>query len=295
MKAEFSQSFSLYDLMLLEDLDIQGFATNNPLLPAGEYFGLLYRFTYLAPKATGALAKIIAHRCDRTAVQSLTEIKLILKSIGCSKYLSAFNEIITAIQNDQISAAAISAEKILDDFNGFYTQIVSAKKEEKTELVVNTHIEGGQGVSYPAEYLFQPLKKMLEGMDHEEDTRKLRILAVDDSPVMLKIISSVLENEYKVYTITNPLLVENFMLQITPELFLLDYKMPRLNGFELIPIIRHFEQHKRTPIIFLTSLGTVDHISKALSLGACDFIVKPFQPDILREKVAKHIVRKKSC
>jgi PleD family two-component response regulator len=40
-------------------------------------------------------------------------------------------------------------------------------------------------------------------------------------------------------------------------------------------------------------MGTFDHVSSAFALGACDFIVKPFQGNILREKIEKHIVRKK--
>ena len=75
-------------------------------------------------------------------------------------------------------------------------------------------------------------------------------------------------------------------------MILLDYEMPEINGFDLIPIIRKFSEHKDTPIIFLTSLGTMEHVSAAAKLGACDFIVKPFEPDNLREKVAKHIVWK---
>ena len=88
-------------------------------------------------------------------------------------------------------------------------------------------------------------------------------------------------------------MVEKFLQQITPELFLLDYKMPELSGFDLIPIIRSFEAHKDTPIIFLTSMATAEYVTNAFALGACDYIVKPFQGKQLREKINKHIVRKK--
>lgn len=128
--------------------------------------------------------------------------------------------------------------------------------------------------------------------DNEEASRKLLILVVDDSPVILKTVSSVLSNDYKVFTLPKPTQLEKVLLKLTPNLFLLDYQMPEINGFELIPIIRSFEEHKETPIIFLTSAETVDHASTALALGACEYIVKPFNPNILREKIAKHIVRK---
>ena len=116
------------------------------------------------------------------------------------------------------------------------------------------------------------------------------ILVVDDSPVILKTVSSVLSNNYKVFTLPKPAQLEKILQKLTPDLFLLDYQMPEINGFELIPIIRSFEKHKETPVIFLSSAGTIDHASTALSLGACEYVVKPFNPDILREKIAKHIV-----
>jgi putative two-component system response regulator len=131
-------------------------------------------------------------------------------------------------------------------------------------------------------------------MEDEAFKRKLVILAVDDSHDILKAIVSILRDEYNVVPLPNPTMLENTLQQVTPELFLLDYKMPDINGFDLIPIIRNFKEHKCTPIVFLTSEGTVDRVSTALALGACDFIVKPFRADVLREKIAKHIVRKKT-
>jgi DNA-binding response OmpR family regulator len=138
------------------------------------------------------------------------------------------------------------------------------------------------------------LDDYLKYLDEEEANRKLIILAVDDSPVILKSVSSVLGNEYKVYTLPKPTMLEKLLTQITPELFLLDYKMPELSGCELIPIIRSFDEHKDTPIIFLTSEGTLENVTAALALGASDFVVKPFQVDVLRERIRSYIVRKKT-
>jgi len=115
------------------------------------------------------------------------------------------------------------------------------------------------------------------------------ILAVDDAPDVLKSIFFELRNDYAVFTLPKPEMLEGLLQKTTPDLFLLDYNMPVLSGFDLIPIIRRFQKHKHTPIIFLTSEGTIDHLSVAIALGACDFIVKPFNPDILRKKIAKHI------
>ena len=130
--------------------------------------------------------------------------------------------------------------------------------------------------------------------EHDGGNSALAVLAVDDAPVILKVISSVLsaENNYKVFTLSDPKLVEKFLQQITPEVILLDYQMPDINGFELIPIIRSFEKHKNTPIIFLTSKNEADFVAEAVKMGVCDFIIKPIKGILLREKVMKHIKKK---
>ena len=67
---------------------------------------------------------------------------------------------------------------------------------------------------------------------------------------------------------------------------LLDIRMPGMDGFETARLIRMREQNKRTPIIFLTAYGDGDaRIKQAYSLGAVDYIEKPFNAEILESKV----------
>ena len=128
---------------------------------------------------------------------------------------------------------------------------------------------------------------------NKEAARNPVILAVDDSPVVLKSVSSVLSDSYKVYTLTESAKIENVLKHLTPDLFLLDCMMPALDGFELARIIRSFSEHEETPIIFLTSEGTLENVSAAIDAGANDFIVKPFNPGELRERIAMWIAKKK--
>ena len=124
--------------------------------------------------------------------------------------------------------------------------------------------------------------------DREDDTRP-RILAVDDVISVLKTIKAALCANYKVHTISRAESVLDFLKLRKPNLILLDYLMPVYNGFELIPMIRELPGYEDTPIIMLTSEGRLSNIKEAVSLGACDFIVKPFKENELNEKVAKHI------
>jgi PleD family two-component response regulator len=129
-------------------------------------------------------------------------------------------------------------------------------------------------------------EKIPQGSENDE---KPRILAVDDISGSLKAIQQALRDSYKVHTISKPECVMDFLKLKKPVLILLDYLMPVLNGFELIPMIRALPDYKNTPIIMLTSEGTLNQIKEAMALGASDFIVKPFKEDELKEKVAKHI------
>jgi len=122
-----------------------------------------------------------------------------------------------------------------------------------------------------------------------EENEKPIIVAVDDAPDVLRMVHLLLRDLYKVYILPEPEKLENLLHTVTPDLFLLDYKMPELSGFDLIPVIRKFPELKETPIIFLTSVITADSLTVASRLGACDYIVKPINVETLREKVAKHI------
>jgi DNA-binding response OmpR family regulator len=123
----------------------------------------------------------------------------------------------------------------------------------------------------------------------ETSSTKRIVLAVDDAPDILRTIHSMLHVKYKVYTLPKPEKLSKLLRDITPDLFLIDYKMPSISGFDLISVIREFPEHKETPVIFLTSEGTFDNISTAVDLGACDFIAKPFEMDVLRGKIERHI------
>ena len=282
---EGSINFDLSILFRYGDLDPMRIIKKNPSLEVGDYFNLLSEAENVLPKCIEALTRIADYKVDADDLDNLEKTKDSMVEIGFRKLAPVLDEIIKARKEGRIDVAADQSKEVLERVKTFYARIKSANKPGA---------DGGtDGDGTPFEnYKVQLMKLILPQLEQEEANRKLRILAIDDAPTMIKTISSVLDEEYKVYGMTNPKMLEKFLGQITPDLFLLDYQMPDINGFELVPIIRKFEEHKDTPIIFLTSMGTMDHVSAAAKLGASDFIVKPFQPDNLRDKVSKHIVRK---
>jgi len=147
-----------------------------------------------------------------------------------------------------------------------------------------------------ADYLVKPVTdaELIECIEYlinpnSNAAMKPVVLAVDDSPTILKSVNAFLRDRYIVYTLPEPEKLKDLLNMITPDLFILDCNMPVINGFELVPIIRSYTDYSDTPIIFLTGEGTVDNISVAMHLGASDFLVKPINENMLREKVANQL------
>ena len=130
-----------------------------------------------------------------------------------------------------------------------------------------------------------------EEKEKEEEVinNKPNVLVVDDVVSMLRAIQYALHDRFKVYVLSKSEDVLDFLKTNKPDLILLDYVMPVLSGFDLIPIIRALPEYKDTPILIITTEGTQEHVNKAMTLGASDFIVKPFKPKELNDKVMKHI------
>ena len=132
-------------------------------------------------------------------------------------------------------------------------------------------------------------KKNKFGLTDDNISNKPSVLVVDDVSSMLRAIQYALSDRYKVYVLSKSEDVMDFLNVRKPDLILLDYVMPGLNGFDLITIIKRLPDHRDTPIIIISTEGTQDSVNEAISLGASDFIVKPFKPKELNDKVAKHI------
>ena len=122
-------------------------------------------------------------------------------------------------------------------------------------------------------------------IDEDKHSKRQSVLAVDDSPSMLKSIHFALHTKYKVHTLQKSESFKKIIEGLKPDLFLLDYNMPGINGFELVKIIREFPEFKNTPIVFLTSESSPEQLKEAINLGVSGYIIKPFNPKKLREKI----------
>jgi CheY-like chemotaxis protein len=76
-------------------------------------------------------------------------------------------------------------------------------------------------------------------------------------------------------------------LQIIPDLILMDVRMPRMTGYEACIRMKQEESIKNIPVAFLSAKGQESEVQTGLEVGAVEYILKPFSPDQLTERVNK--------
>ncbi|WP_161598703.1 MULTISPECIES: SpoIIE family protein phosphatase [Desulfonatronospira] len=120
--------------------------------------------------------------------------------------------------------------------------------------------------------------------------KKYKILVVDDSPLNIRILSSILKDDYRVQTALHG----DKALQIIfgddpPDLILLDIMMPGIDGYEVCRRIKADPGTAGIPVIFVTGRSDVEDEAYGLSLGAVDYITKPFHFPIIKARVKNHL------
>ena len=114
-----------------------------------------------------------------------------------------------------------------------------------------------------------------------------RILAVDDAATILLRITDALEKYYDVVTVNSGARALRFLEQEKPDLILLDIRMVLKDGFETLREIRAMEDRADIPVIMLTGLEDRKSVMEGIKLGICDYVLKPFAPDDLLERIQR--------
>lgn len=120
---------------------------------------------------------------------------------------------------------------------------------------------------------------------------KKKIVAVDDSGIILKMLTKVLGDKYEVHAFSTGKRALQFLKEKDrkPDLIILDIDMPEINGYEMLQMIKEKDHLESVPVIFLTSNSDKSHVVKAVAGGAKDYVVKPIDEEILMEKVSSLI------
>ena len=124
-------------------------------------------------------------------------------------------------------------------------------------------------------------------MMHDSELPKF-CLVVDDSSTIRKFSTRLLKAmNFAVGEAENGLAAVETCRQIVPELILLDWNMPEMDGITCLRAIRAMDLEPRPTIVMCTSENVLPRITEALAAGADEYIMKPFDVDVLRDKLSQ--------
>jgi putative two-component system response regulator len=122
------------------------------------------------------------------------------------------------------------------------------------------------------------------------DPDRAHILIVDDQPDNLLILEDLLGETHEVHPLDGGRAALEYLGNGgAADLILLDVMMPDVDGFEVCRALKHDPATREIPIIFLTTLSSATDEERGLSLGAEDFIHKPFSPAVVFARVRNHL------
>lgn len=115
------------------------------------------------------------------------------------------------------------------------------------------------------------------------------VFIVDDEITNLRVAENALKDLYQLKLLTGGKQLFTMLERFMPDLILLDIQMPEMDGIAVMELLKQHDDYNKIPIIFLTSNTDKAVVMKALSLGALDYIAKPFDTKQLAMRIKKAI------
>ena len=123
-----------------------------------------------------------------------------------------------------------------------------------------------------------------------------RILIVDDTKDILLVVARRLKSwGYEPLTADSGEEGLRIIEEQKPDLVLLDIMMPKMKGRDVCLRMKANPDTAHIPVIFLTALGLADHVKAGMDLGADDYLVKPFEPAELKERITIVLSRQRNA
>lgn len=168
--------------------------------------------------------------------------------------------------------------------------IVFGAKDNLNERVKISSL-GGRGFLPPTISPNEILTVVTEVLERVRRT-EIKILAVDDDPLILKALQQILEPwGMEVFTLAEPLEFWTTLEKVTPDLLILDLEMPHFSGIELCRVVRNDRRWADLPILFLTVHQDAATMQQVFAEGADDYISKPIVVPELLSRIDNRLER----
>ena len=114
------------------------------------------------------------------------------------------------------------------------------------------------------------------------------ILIVEDDPLIGEVLMLRLESAgYRTTWVKDGAAALNRVGEVKPKLVVLDLGLPVVDGFQVLTILRRNALYRDLPIIVLTARHSADDVKKAVTLGASDYLGKPFDAEVLQRRIER--------
>ncbi|PKM18801.1 MAG: two-component system response regulator [Gammaproteobacteria bacterium HGW-Gammaproteobacteria-15] len=118
---------------------------------------------------------------------------------------------------------------------------------------------------------------------------KQTLLLVDDEPTNLRVLRTILQDDYRLLFAKSGEEALQLVQQQQPDLILLDVMMPGMTGYDVCARLKASPATQRLPVIFVTALKDEVDETKGFAVGAVDYITKPVSPAVVRARVKTHL------
>jgi len=138
-----------------------------------------------------------------------------------------------------------------------------------------------------------PIMDVFQQSDSETEiqtSKEMKVLVVEDNDDLLNFMKATLSNDFKVFTAVDGEKAWEFISKQIPDLVVSDIMMPNMDGFELCKIMKSTYETSHIPIVLLTALSEKTDQLQGLGLGADDYLTKPFDMNLLIQRI-KSIIR----
>jgi putative two-component system response regulator len=115
-------------------------------------------------------------------------------------------------------------------------------------------------------------------------------MLVDDDETTLAMGREILSERYMVYPVASGEKCFDVVQKVAPDLILLDIEMPEMDGYQVIMRLKRDAVTAEIPVIFLTARDDPGNELEGLTLGAIDYITKPFSAPILLQRIENHLL-----
>ena len=123
-------------------------------------------------------------------------------------------------------------------------------------------------------------------MSEPSEERPATVLTVEDSDNIRRLVAYNLKRAgYEVLEAADGKQAVRVLQKIVPDLIILDVRMPAMDGFQLLELMRRYPKAAAIPVIMMTALSQPQNVDRALKLGVIDYLVKPLDPKQLVAKV----------